>query len=105
MAPKADIVEHNESQSMLQGFVACDEQAMMVIYRCLKVAHGTHKNVLLTDQEFEALCSKFGAQKVEDAIDYKSQLRKDKKDSFSNWASDYAALYYYLNKKEREADQ
>lgn len=104
MAPKADIVEHNESQSMLQGFVACDEQAMMVIYRCLKVAHGTHKNVFLTDQEFEALCSKFGAQKVEDAIDYKSQLKKDNKDRFSNWASDYAALHYYLNKKEREAE-
>lgn len=103
-APESVPAEFVEEPQMLQGLVACDESIMQIIYRCLKVPHGIFKNVLLTDQEYEELCSKFTVQRVDRAINYKSQLMKDKKDRYSKWASDYAALHYYLNKKEREAE-
>lgn len=80
-----------------------DSTTINVMFKVLKIPQGIYRNVLLTDEELEALCNRYGANTVERAINYKSRLITEGKDRYTQWASDYAALFHYLHNKEREA--
>ena len=81
-----------------------DATSINIMYKVLKVPMGCYKNVLLTQEELEALYNRFGKDTVDKALDLKSKLITEGKDRYTGWGSDFSALFNYLRLKEKEGN-